>query len=390
MDHCALVLDDGSLYEGYSFGSAASTVDDIVADGAAPKGIGEVVFNTSMSGYHEVLTDPSYTGQIVAMTYPHIGNYGCDREWNESRSESGARGGTTAAAGMVVREVYGGRVGRNRETVDAFLNSHGTPGIAGIDTRRLTLSLRDHGSRNGAIVRSRMIGATALSAAEVSKVVEILCEFPSMIGRDLVAEAGGAGTTVVNPTGRPHVALLDCGVKANIIRELVRRKCRVTVVPSSVTASEIRAVEADALLVSNGPGDPAALLHQVESIGGVIGTMPVFGICLGHQLIAQSLGATTYKMSFGHHGVNHPVRDELTGRVFVTSQNHGFAVEESSLPDGCDVWFRNANDGSIEGISSERFGVMTTQFHPEAAPGPRDALWVLDEFMKTIPVKEDR
>ncbi len=390
MDRCALVLDDGSWYEGYSFGSPAAAADEVAAEGVAPKGIGEVVFNTSMTGYHEVLTDPSYTGQIVAMTYPHIGNYGCDPAWNESPAESGGGTVTTTAAGIVVREFHGGRVPRNRDTLDTFLRTHGTPGIGDIDTRRLTLSLRDRGSRNGAIVRSGRNGTTRLSAAELSKVAEILSAFPSMTGRDLVAEAGQTSVTVVNPSGRPHVALLDCGVKANIVRELLRRQCRVTIIPNSATASEIRAVGADAFLVSNGPGDPSVLLHQIELVSGVIGTMPVFGICLGHQLVALGLGATTYKMNFGHHGVNHPVRDESTGRVFVTSQNHGFAVNETSLPDGCEVWFRNANDNSIEGLSSKRQALMTTQFHPEAAPGPRDALWVLDEFMKTIPMKEGR
>ncbi|MCK4513606.1 MAG: carbamoyl phosphate synthase small subunit, partial [Spirochaetaceae bacterium] len=272
MDRCALVLDDGSWYEGYSFGSAAAAVDELVADGAAPKGIGEVVFNTSMTGYHEVVTDPSYTGQIVAMTYPHIGNYGCDAAWNESRSESDASGGTAHVAGMVVRELHGGRVPGNRETLDTFLSAHGTPGISGIDTRRLTLSLRDHGSRNGAIVRPGNTGANRLSTVELTKVAEILSVFPSMIGRDLVAEAGQISATVVNPSGQPHIALLDCGAKANIIRELVRRQCRVTVIPSSVAASEIEAVGADALLVSNGPGDPAVLLRQVELLKDLIGT----------------------------------------------------------------------------------------------------------------------
>ncbi|MCK4514765.1 MAG: carbamoyl phosphate synthase small subunit, partial [Spirochaetaceae bacterium] len=283
MDRCALVLDDGSWYEGYSFGSAAATVDEIAADGAAPKGIGEVVFNTSMTGYHEVVTDPSYTGQIVAMTYPHIGNYGCDAVWNESRSESGAPGNKGGTSGMVVRELFAGRVPVNRHTLDSFLGARGTPGITGIDTRRLTLSLRDHGSRNGAIVRPGGTGASRLSSVELSRVAEILSVFPSMTGRNLVAEAGQTSATVANPSGQPHIALLDCGVKANIVRELVRRKCRVTVIPSNVAASEIRAVGADALLVSNGPGDPSVLLHQVELVKGVIGTMPVFGICLGHQ-----------------------------------------------------------------------------------------------------------
>jgi carbamoyl-phosphate synthase small subunit len=389
VDRCALVLDDGSRYEGNAFGAPVLTVDELVVEAPAKAGIGEVVFNTSMTGYHEILTDPSYTGQIVAMTYPLIGNYGCDAAWNESPVHGDAGIGTAGAMGLVVREAHAGPVQAGRDTLDDFLKKHGIPGIAGVDTRRLTLSLRDRGSRNAAIVRSSSNPNDSLDSTELAKTVAYLGSFPAMVGRNLVSEIAGSTAVVVNASGHPHVAVLDCGAKANIVRELVSRGCSVTVLPSTITEAEMQAVGADALLVSNGPGDPAVLHDQVSLVKSALGTMPVLGICLGHQLVAIALGAATYKMSFGHHGANHPVRDESTGKVFVTSQNHGFAVEEASIPTGCDLWFRNANDGTVEGLRNRQMSLLTTQFHPEAAPGPRDAVWIFDEFITTIVSKVD-
>jgi carbamoyl-phosphate synthase small subunit len=257
------------------------------------------------------------------------------------------------------------------------------PAISGVDTRRLTLLLRTSGAQNGAIVardeKSEQLSESARSAA-----LATLGSFPSMVGRNLIGEAGVAAATIVNPDGAPSIALLDCGVKANILRLLVGHGCRVVVLPSDSGHEALDRENVDALFISSGPGDPAVLDRQTEFVKSAVGKMPVLGICLGHQLIARAIGAVTYKMKFGHHGVNHPVREEGTGRVFVTSQNHGFGVDEKTLPQGCRVWFRNANDGSIEGVRSDDLRLMTTQFHPESAPGPDDALWIFDEFLKVV------
>ncbi len=386
MKVCFLVLADGEQYRGVSFGLAAPAVEELAAaavpaGGAAPKGVGEVVFNTAMSGYYEVLTDPSYTGQLVAMTYPHIGNYGCDPAWSEVGPEAGGRC-VVKPAGFVVRSLYEGPVPAGRQTLDEFLREQRTPGITGVDTRRLTLRLRDGGSCNGVIVRPA--DGVDLSRDENDRLHDVLRAFPQMEGRSLVAEVGTDELVSVNESGSPHIALYDCGSKANIVRRLVGHGCRVTIVPATAGKEMIEEIGADALFVSNGPGDPAVLDHQVDCIKELIGRRPVFGICLGHQLIAEALGARTRKMAFGHHGVNHPVRDERTKRVFVTSQNHGFDVVEESLPEGCEVWFRNANDQTIEGLAMDSLGIRTTQFHPESAPGPYDSHWIFDAFLEVL------
>lgn len=383
---CILLLDDGSTFPGVSFGAPPPSLEELrrTAGQTAPRAIGEVVFCTAMSGYHEVLTDPSYTGQVVVMTYPHIGNYGCDDEWSEA-GDAGVR--EVSPAALVVRNVYTGPVPGGRATLPAYLEEHRTPGITNIDTRRLTLHLRDHGARNGLIVRAgqakrRSCGRAALGDAERRQALELLHAFPTMLGRSLVDEVGTPTFQIVNPGGSPHLALLDCGAKQGIVRRLHDAGCRITLLPSASTIGQLSEVSPDALFVSNGPGDPATLHGQVNLIAGAIGTMPVLGICLGHQLIARAIGAKTYKMAFGHHGINHPVRDRETGRVFVTSQNHGFAVDGESLPDGCRIWFDNANDGSVEGLRHEELRICTTQFHPEAAPGPHDSHWIFDEFVQ--------
>ena len=382
MSTTILLLDDGTLFEGLGFGAPAPLVSELgdLRTGA-PKAIGEVVFNTAMSGYHEVLTDASYTGQLVAMTYPHIGNYGCDPEWSEIGPEDGHEGPGVKPAAFVVRRLYNGPIPDGRISLDQFLRENGTPGITGIDTRALTLKLRDEGARNGLLLR---VAGDAATNDEVTAARAVLEGFPEMVGRDLVVEVGSRQVVSLNEPGAPHIALYDCGIKQNIIRELLKHNCRVSVIPSDFSAEQIEKVGADALFVSNGPGDPAVLEHQIKVIRASIGQRPVLGICLGHQLIAEALGARTYKMKFGHHGVNHPVRDELTKRVFVTSQNHGFAVEETSLPAGCEVWFRNANDQSIEGLVMEEKRVRTTQFHPESAPGPFDSHWIFESFLQVV------
>jgi carbamoyl-phosphate synthase small subunit len=287
-------------------------------------------------------------------------------------------------SGLVVRELYDGPVPAGRTTLDAFLRKGGTPGISGVDTRRLTLSLRDRGSRNGVIVCPE--DGRSLSAAERERVLEYLGAFPQMEGRELVREVGSVDApAVVSGAGSgKRIALLDCGIKANIVRRLSALGCELVIVPSTATAAQIDEASPDALFISNGPGDPAVLENQVRLIRDSIGKRPVLGICLGHQLIAQAIGAKTYKMKFGHHGVNHPVRDEQTGAVFVTSQNHGFAVDEKTLPESCEVWFRNANDGSVEGLADRTQHILSTQFHPESAPGPHDAHWVFERFLAEV------
>ena len=389
MQAALLILADGTIFPGMSFGASPLTIDDLDPGEERAKGAGEVVFNTAMSGYHEVLTDPSYAGQIVTMTYPHIGNYGTNDEWSETGPEPGTERPGVKVAGFVLRSLYDGPVGPGRHALSEFLHAHATPGITDVDTRGLTLRLRDGGSANGAIVAApagfeRWRPEETLPEAFLERVVTYLKAFPEMEGRNLITGVGTTAEEVIHPEGSPHVALLDCGVKGNIVRELVSRGAKVSVWPSTADVGAILEEGPDAVVVSNGPGDPAVLGGQVESVKRLMDEKPTLGICLGHQLIAEAVGAQTYKMKFGHHGVNHPVRDEQSGRVFVTSQNHGFAVEEGSLPENVTVWLKNANDGSIEGIKLADTPVMSAQFHPEASPGPRDARWIFDDFLEMV------
>ncbi len=373
-----LVLDDGTVFPGEACGASAPAPQTLEPGTEPLRAAGEVVFNTGMCGYHEILTDPSYTGQIVTMTYPMIGNYGDDAEWDEVGPGNDTRS-VIKAAGLVVRSFYAGPVPAGRETLDRFLLRQGVPGIHEVDTRGVTLRLRDGGSANGVIVSSE--SNQGLSKRELSLCRDFLESFPGMEGRNLVAEVGSDDPMVINRSGAPRFVLIDCGVKANIVREFELRGCRVDVVPCGFDAGRILALKPDAVLFSNGPGDPAELVKNVETIESLIGNVVVLGICLGHQLICRAVGARTRKMKFGHHGVNHPVRDELTGRVFVTSQNHGFDVDEASLPEEATIWFKNANDGTIEGVRIDDRSILTAQFHPEAAPGPRDSSWIFDEFV---------
>ncbi len=381
-DPCFLVLQDGTVYQGKNFGQEAPRVSVLGGLDLSEKAAGEVVFNTGMAGYHEILTDPSYTGQLVLMTYPMIGNYGTDEQWSEIGPEAPGRSGIKAA-GFIAREVYSGPLSQGRTSLDDFMKRHQTPGIYNIDTRGITLRIRDGGSINGLIVQADD-GGSKLSETELRECMCVLESFPPMIGRNLIGNVGVVEPVIQNPTGSPHLLLIDCGIKANIIRELVGRGCKLSILPSNATREDIESVAADALFLSSGPGDPAVLNSLVDLIGSLIGHMPVYGICLGHQLISLALGAKTAKMKFGHHGVNHPVRDELTGRVFVTSQNHGFMVDEASLPETVEVWFRNANDKSIEGIRHKELPVMCAQFHPEAAPGPRDSSWIFQDIIESV------
>lgn len=376
---CFLILDNETIFKGRGFGAPAPTVDELLRDGG--RASGEVVFNTGMSGYPEIVTDPSYLGQLVVMTYPHIGNYGVEKKWSESGVGNENSERVAGLEGLIVRSLYCGAVPKGRLSLDNFLNKNNIPGISEIDTRALTLKLRDEGSSNGVIIRSEK-EEEGLSEDEKLKVVSFINNFPSMEGRNLVSKTGTMERQEINKTGSPHFTVLDCGIKTSIIRNLVSRGCRVTVVPSATTSEEILMMESDGVLISNGPGDPAALTDIISQIKNILGKIPLTGICLGHQLICLALGAETSKMKFGHHGINHPVYDEKTGRVFITSQNHGFTVKERSLSEGMEVWLKNSNDSSIEGIRHNNLPVLTTQFHPEAAPGPHDSLWIFDEFIK--------
>lgn len=363
----ALVLADGSVYPGEGFGAEPPHLEDLTD--ASARGIGELVFNTAMTGYHEIGTDPSYAGQIVVMTYPHLGNYGTDPDWDESLDGAPLRLGL---AGMVARSLYDGPLPSGRLSISDWLAAHGVPGITEVDTRAITLRIRDHGSPNAAIVR----------AGDTDRARAILGSFPLMEGRELVSRVRVGAPLRINPGGSPRIALVDCGAKASIVSQLVQRGAEVILVTSADGAGPILNEHPDAVLFSNGPGDPAVLPTEVGLARELRGRTTLLGICLGHQLLGQALGLSTFKMRFGHHGGNQPVRDEETGRVFVTSQNHGFAVDEDNLPDGARVWFRNANDGSVEGISWQGERLWAVQFHPEAGPGPHDARWIFDRFIE--------
>lgn len=380
--NCSLILLDGSVFSGNGYGTPAPSAQDLRPGTADRKSAGEVVFNTGMTGYHEVLTDPSYTAQLVVMTYPHVGNYGCLDEWSEVGPEEKVSRMRVKCAGLLAKTLYEGPVPPGRISLDSFLEKHGTPLLVGIDTRRLTIHLREKGAQPGVLIATE----TKLpSDQEIAWALDYLKAFPPMEGCDLTSEVGTEGPAVFNAAGQPHVVMVDSGIKMNIVREIVARGAKVTVVPDGLSKPEILSMNPDAILYSSGPGDPAVLAQQIALIQSFLGTIPVYGICLGHQLISLALGAKTYKMKFGHHGLNHPVRDELTGKVFVTTQNHGFAVEESSLPPDLGVWFRNANDGTIEGVYSKTYNAKCAQFHPEAAPGPHDSTWIFQSFLDAIP-----
>lgn len=345
-----LVLADGTTFEGEAIGADA------------PNGVatGEVVFNTVMSGYQEVLSDPSYAGQIVNFTYPHIGNYGVTPDDDESRRPF--------CRGLVVREPARRRSNwRSTEDLDDWLVRHGIPGIAGVDTRRLTRHLRDAGSMPGAFGTADH--ALLLAAAQAE---------PGTDGVDLVAQVTTDRPYIVGSPDAPfRVVAYDFGIKTTILRHLTRL-AQVEVVPASTSAADVLARKPDGVFLSNGPGDPGAVAYAAEAIGGLLGEVPTFGICLGHQLMATALGGTVEKMPFGHHGGNHPVRRIRDGVIEITSQNHNFAVVEATS--GIEVTHRNLNDGIIEGVSAPALGAFSVQHHPEAGPGPRDSGYLFEEF----------
>ncbi len=366
MTPALLALADGRVFRGE-------------ACGAAGEASGEVVFNTSMTGYQEILTDPSYRGQIVCMTYPLIGNYGINPEDAESRQPW--------VNGFIVKEACGYPSNwRGRMRLDDYLREHGIVAIQGIDTRALTRHLRDRGAQEGII-------STVETDAE--RLVERARALPGLVGRDLVSEVTapephgwdqGSWDLVrgytAPPTPRFRVVAYDSGIKQNILRQLASLGCGVTVVPADTPAEAILEMKPDGLFLSNGPGDPEAVPYLVESVRGLTGRMPIFGICLGNQILGLALGGNTYKLKFGHHGANHPVRDLLTGRVEITAQNHGFAVDPASVAaKGLEETHVNLNDGTSEGMRHRELPIFSVQYHPEASPGPHDAHYLFHRFI---------
>jgi carbamoyl-phosphate synthase small subunit len=353
-----LILEDGRTFRGDGFG----------AEGLAP---GEVVFNTALTGYQEILTDPSYAGQVVALTYPHIGNYGVNDDDVESRGIF-----LTALVVRSYEDFYSNW--RATASLGEYLERYGVVGLSGVDTRALTRHIREAGA---------MRGAVAVGPRDEGEVLEQVLASPPMAGRDLVRDVTRDGAEVFQPAEdetRWRVAALDCGLKNNIVRQLARRGVEVSVFPATATADEISASRADGLFVSNGPGDPAALPYVVDVVKSFLGRMPIFGICLGHQILGLALGGRTYKLKFGHHGANHPVKNLATGRVEITSQNHGFAVDAASLPAGVRVTHVNLNDDTVEGLRADDYAAMSLQYHPEAAPGPHDASYNFDVFLEML------
>jgi len=373
-DQAVLALEDGSVFLGRSIGA------DSAGTGAA---VGEVVFNTAMTGYQEILTDPSYARQLVTLTYPHIGNTGCNPEDEESVRPM--------AAGLIVRDcpiLHSNW--RARESLPEYLQRNGIVAIADIDTRRLTRILREKGAQGGAILTG--------AQAEPQAAIEHARAFPGMQGLDLAREVTTdasygwteGGWDLDQAAWRPtsatrHVVAYDFGVKRNILRMLAERGCRVTVVPATLPASDALSLQPDGIFLSNGPGDPEPCDYAIAAIREFIALkVPVFGICLGHQLLGLAAGARTVKMKFGHHGANHPVQDLASGQVMITSQNHGFAVDEASLPERVRPTHRSLFDGSLQGIELSHAPAFGFQGHPEASPGPHDIAPVFDRFIASI------
>ena len=344
-----LILQDGQVFEGVRFGAETDTV-------------GELVFTTGMCGYVETLTDPSYAGQIVMQTYPLIGNYGIIREDFE---------GACCVKGYVVREYCDTPSNfRTDCDLDTYLKEQGVPGLCGVDTRELTRIIREHGVMNAAICDEIPADLTPIKTYAITGVVEaVSCKEPDRY------QAEGEE--------RFRVSLLDYGAKRNIVRELQKRGCTVTVLPATTSAEEILAADPDGVMLSNGPGDPAENTYQIEQIRKLLGKVPMFGICLGHQLTALAAGGSTYKLKYGHRGVNQPVRDLNGVRTYITSQNHGYAVDGDTVKLG-KVRFVNANDGTCEGIDYPELKAFTVQFHPEACTGPKDMTFLFDRFVELM------
>jgi len=368
-----LVLEDGRTFHGRAFAGEGET-------------LGEVVFNTAMTGYQEVLSDPSYKGQIVAMTYPLIGNYGV----NDEDMESGA----IQVEGFIVREYIPNPSNwRSQKTLKGFLEEAKILGVEGIDTRALTKHIRTAGA---------MKGIMATGDRKPEELLEKVRAYPGLVGRDLVSNVTTPSPYLWQEGRRPlewkpgmteadvwpdvkypfKVVALDYGIKYNILRHLASRDCHVIVLPAKVKPADILALKPDGLFLSNGPGDPAAVTYAIETIRALLSELPIFGICLGHQLLGLAMGGTTFKLKFGHRGGNQPVKDLRTGKVEITSQNHGFCVDIHSLADkGVELTHINLNDETLEGMRHRKLPVFSVQYHPEASPGPHDATYLFDDFL---------
>jgi carbamoyl-phosphate synthase small subunit len=365
-DRAWLVLADGTIFDGCPMGARGATA-------------GEAVFTTTMTGYQEVLTDPSYHGQIVAMTAPEIGNVGVNPDDTEAVRDA------PSVAGFVVRDVSPiASSWRSQESLDAYLARHGIVGITDVDTRSLTRHLRDRGSQNAAI-----------GTDSPEELLRRARDAPDMNGLDLVrlvtpkerySWTEGRGAWATSPARPPehHVVVFDFGIKRNILRCLSDSGCHLTVVPAATTANDVLALRPDGVFLSNGPGDPAAVTYAIDTIRALVGKLPVFGICLGHQLLALALGAKTYKLKFGHRGANQPVKDLTTGRVEITTQNHGFCVDLATLPPGASSTHVHLNDGTSEGLAVSSLRAFSVQYHPEAAAGPHDALYMFERFIHAM------
>jgi carbamoyl-phosphate synthase small subunit len=369
MAEAILALADGRIFRGEAMGAVGNTV-------------GEVCFNTSMTGYQEILTDPSYTDQIITFTYPHIGNVGINQDDMESDSVS-VRGCIVRAPARITSNY------RAEGDLNSWLVDNGVVGIAGIDTRALVCHLRDNGAQNGVIASDGMSENDAVAMARA---------WDGLEGRDLVGQVSCKEQTIWNqgsfdldaaaypePETSKHVVALDFGCKRNIFRKLSDRGLKVSIVPASTSADDVLAMGPDGIFLSNGPGDPAAVDYAVATIRQLVDSgTPIFGICMGHQLLSQALGLSTFKLKFGHRGGNHPVKDETTGKIEITSQNHGFAVADDKVPEHVEITHRSLFDGTVEGLRVKGKSIFSVQYHPEASPGPQDADYLFDRFASLI------